>query len=95
MPITTKVVSWNSVHIAVNSIQHYVIKFVSDLQQVSGFLQVLRLLHRLNLLPWYYWNIVESGIKHHNPNPNRIWLDNSCPKMAIQNFSIYTKNKGQ
>jgi hypothetical protein len=26
----------------VYSIQHYVIKFVSDLQQVSGFLQVLR-----------------------------------------------------
>jgi len=41
MPITTKVVSWNSVHIAVNSIQHYVIKIVSDLQQVGGFLQVL------------------------------------------------------
>jgi hypothetical protein len=26
----------------VYSIQHYVIKFVSDLRQVSGFLQVLR-----------------------------------------------------
>ena len=21
-------------------------------------------------LPWYSWNIVESGIKHHNPNSN-------------------------
>ena len=36
--------SWSSNHDhdKVYSIQHYVIKFVSDLQQVSGFLQVLR-----------------------------------------------------
>ena len=39
--ITTKVVSLNPVHIEVYSIQHYVIKFVSDLRQVSGFLRVL------------------------------------------------------
>jgi hypothetical protein len=25
-------------------------------------------------LPRYKWNIVESGLKHHNPNPNSlIW----------------------
>ena len=36
--ITTKAVSSNSAHGEVCSIQHYVIKFVSDLQQVSGFL---------------------------------------------------------
>ena len=40
--ITTKVVSSNPVHDEVYSIQHYVIKFVSDLQQVGGFLPVLR-----------------------------------------------------
>ena len=34
MPITTKVVSSNPVHCEVHSIQHYVIKFVSDLRQV-------------------------------------------------------------
>jgi hypothetical protein len=28
----------------------------------SGFL------HQQNWLPQYNWNIVESGIKHHNPN---------------------------
>jgi hypothetical protein len=39
MPITTNVVS--SDHGEVYSIQHYVIKFVSDLWQVSGFLRVL------------------------------------------------------
>jgi hypothetical protein len=38
VPITTKVVSSNSVHGEVYSIQHYMIKFVSDLWQVGGFL---------------------------------------------------------
>jgi len=37
MPINTKVVSSNPTHSEVYSIQHYVIKFVSDLRQVSGF----------------------------------------------------------
>jgi hypothetical protein len=36
VPIATKVVSSNPVY----SIQYYVIKFASDLRQVSGFLQV-------------------------------------------------------
>jgi len=40
--ITTKVVSSNLVHGEVYSIQHYVIKFVSDLRQVGGFLRLLR-----------------------------------------------------
>jgi hypothetical protein len=40
--IITIVVSSNPVHGEVYSIQHYVIKFVSDLRQVGGFLQVLR-----------------------------------------------------
>ena len=39
--ITPKVVSSNLVHGEVYSIQHYVIKFVSDLRQVGGFLLVL------------------------------------------------------
>ena len=42
VPITTVVVSSNPVHGEVYSIQHYVIKFVSDLQQVGGFHRVLR-----------------------------------------------------
>ena len=40
VPITTKVVSSNPVDGEEYSIQHYVIKFVSDLQQVDGFLLV-------------------------------------------------------
>jgi hypothetical protein len=43
-----------------NSIQHYVIKFVNDVRQVSGFLR---------FPPQYNWNIVESGVKHHKPKP--------------------------
>jgi hypothetical protein len=38
----TKVVSSNLAHGEVYSIQHYVIKFVSDLRQVGGFLPVVR-----------------------------------------------------
>ena len=47
-------------------VQHYVIQFVSDLRQVGGF-------HRFpppmkNWPPRYYWNIVKSGVKHHQAN---------------------------
>jgi hypothetical protein len=35
--ITTEVVSWNPAHGDVYSIQHYMIKFVSDSQHVSVF----------------------------------------------------------
>jgi hypothetical protein len=40
--ITTKVVGSNPAHIEVHSIQCCVIRFVSDLRQVSGFLRVLQ-----------------------------------------------------
>ena len=43
VPITSKVVSSNPADGKVYSIQHYVIKFVSDLRQVGGFLRVLLL----------------------------------------------------
>ena len=40
-PITTEIVSLKPVHGEVYSIQHYLVKFVTDLQQVSGFLRAL------------------------------------------------------
>ena len=43
LPITTNVVSSSLIHGKVCSIQHYVIKFVSDLRLASGFLRVLRI----------------------------------------------------
>jgi hypothetical protein len=39
VPFTTKVVSSNPIHGEVYKIQHSVIKFVSDLRQVSAFLR--------------------------------------------------------
>ena len=42
VPITTNIVSSNPTHDEVNSIQHYVIKFVSDMRKVGGFLRVFR-----------------------------------------------------
>jgi hypothetical protein len=42
VPISSKVVSSSPDHSEVYSIQHYVIKFISDLRQVGGFLRVLR-----------------------------------------------------
>jgi hypothetical protein len=42
VPIITNVVSSNPVHGEGHLIQHYVKKFVSDLRQVGGFLQILR-----------------------------------------------------
>jgi hypothetical protein len=41
VPITTNVTSSNPSHGEVYSVEHYVIKYVSDLRQVGGFLQVL------------------------------------------------------
>jgi hypothetical protein len=49
VPITTKVVSSNPLHGEVYSVQHYVIKFVSDSRQVDGFLRVLRFLPSIKL----------------------------------------------
>jgi len=42
VPITTKVVSSKPAHGEMYSIQHYVIRFFSDSEQVGGFLRVLR-----------------------------------------------------
>ena len=64
--ITTNIVSSNPADGEVYSTQYYAIKFVSDLRQVGGFLQFPP---PINWQPWYNWNIVESGVKHHNPNP--------------------------
>jgi hypothetical protein len=44
LPITTKVVSSNPVHGEVYSIQHYVMKFVSDFRQVNGFLRQIAMM---------------------------------------------------
>ena len=44
--VRDNIVGSNLAHGEVYSIQHYVIKFVKDLQYDGGFLRVLRLLHQ-------------------------------------------------
>jgi hypothetical protein len=51
VPITTKVMSLNPAHGEVCSIQPYVIKFVSELRQVDGFLRILPFLPPIKLMP--------------------------------------------
>jgi hypothetical protein len=46
VPIATKVVSSNPVHGEMYSIQHYVIKFVSDMRRVGDFVRARRFLHQ-------------------------------------------------
>ena len=63
VPITTKAVSSNPVHAEVYSIQHYVIKVVSDLRQVGGFLRVLRFPPPINITE-ILLNVALSIINH-------------------------------
>ena len=69
LPITTKVASSNPVHGEVYSNQPYVIKFVSDLRQVGGFLRVLRFPPTKIWPSRYNFIIVESGVNLHKPKP--------------------------
>ena len=57
-------------------------KFVSHLQQVGDSLRLLRFPP-----PRYSWNIVESGIKHHNTNPICIFY------FDLHNFLIAKKKR--
>jgi hypothetical protein len=65
VPITTEVVSLNPVHGEVYLIQHYVIKFVSDLRQVRCSPDTP--VSSTNNTDCQDIDIVESGNKHHNP----------------------------
>jgi hypothetical protein len=49
---------------AVYSIQHHVIKSVSNLRQVGGLLLALRFPPLIKLTARYNWNSVDSGVKH-------------------------------
>ena len=48
VPITTKVVSSNPAHIEMYSLQHYVIQFVSDLQQAGRWFSLGTLISSTN-----------------------------------------------
>ena len=63
------------------------INFVSDLWQVGGFLQVLRFPPPINTdrNHNYNWNIVESGIKHHQTNKQ---INKLLSLKAISTFEL-------
>ena len=87
MSITTKVASSSPIHGEVYAIQHYVIKFVSDLRQVGGFFRVLRFPPPIKLTV-YNWNIVKSGVKYHKPKLGR--LKSQAPSFVIYFLVDYT-----
>ena len=65
VPITTNVVSSNPVYGEVYSIQHYVIKCVSDFRQVGGFLGLLWCPPSKKLTA--IGKNGGNGVKHHKP----------------------------
>ena len=66
----------------VHLVPHYVIKFASDLRQVSGLSPVLRFTPPIKLIaPRYIWNSIDSGVKHHNLHPNYIIIGKSHPPL--------------
>jgi len=83
--ITTNVVISNPVRGKVHSIQHYVIKFASDLRQVGDFLRFPPPIKP----PRYNWNSVESGVKHHKPKPK-----NESSIMSINSkYRLFQSNR--
>ena len=78
--ITTKFVSSNRVLVEVYSIQHYVIKIVSDLRKVGGF---LRYPPPIKLTTTIQLKYCESGVRHHYANPVVCYL-------LIQRFIMCT-----
>ena len=95
IPITTKVVSSNPVHGEEYSIQHYMIKFVSDLRLVGCFLRVLWIPLPIQLTT----TISDISLEHHNPNINvcllsKVYIPHSqCDATFLSGFNtINTKH---
>ena len=42
-----------------------------------------------NWPPWYSWNIVESGIKHHNPNTIILHVQYNLSKQTLHNLKSF------
>ena len=75
--LPTTVVSSNPSHAEVCSIQHKVCQWlVTDQWFTPGTL--VSSTNETDRHEWYNWNIVESGIKHHNPNPELAQTSCKC-----------------
>jgi len=55
-----------------------VIKFVSDLQEVGGFLRVVRFPPPIQMAATINQNIVERGVQHHQTNKNKHNVELFC-----------------
>jgi hypothetical protein len=81
---------WVRTHsVEVYLLQHYVIKFVSDLRQVSGLLWILRFPQPIKLTSLCNLNIVESSVKHPNPkgHPFQVWfplIEQYCRRLKCE-----------
>ena len=65
----TMIMSQNSGHGEVYSIQEYVIKLVSDMPQLGSFLWILRIPPSIKLIAGIQLKYFESGVKHRIPKP--------------------------
>ena len=73
--------------------QHYIIKFVSDLWQVGGFLRVLWFPPPIKLTPRYSWNILKVALNTIILNHSIILCENNDDNNKDQQISVDTKNK--
>jgi len=64
--------------------QYYVIKFVSVLRRVDGFLQALRFPSPIKLTIAEI--VVESDAKHHNHNPNHTTINSFYKMDKLKSF---------
>ena len=83
------VVSLNPTHGELCLIQHYMIKFISNLQQVVVFSWYSGFLHQWNWPPRYNRNIVESGMK-----PDECYALRHRDKSAPGHFGTCVKHFG-
>ena len=86
VPITTNIVSSNRVHGEVYSIQHYVIKFVSDLRQVGGTL--VSSTNKTELLLKVALNTIKQTNKQTNKQCTRSKYGTVFPQKITVMFTI-------
>ena len=61
---------WRSTCFYIVTFVHWNIVFIESCMYKSVLGKINKLQKKLNWPSRYSWNIVESGVKHNNPNPN-------------------------
>ena len=94
VPITTDVVSSTPEHGEVYLIQHYVIKFVSDLRQVSDFLRVLRFPQQIRIVRHDITEILFKVALNAKPKPFFFFFFQGLFRTDMDNAEKYGKIYG-